>query len=82
MRFLALCAWLASLLANASADGGPSYQNFSLSCTDVGLFHGFFLNASCCYPVVNNADARSQNLLDLTMCIGLDQVSGRLQWEV
>lgn len=27
-------------------------------------------------------EAQSDNQLDLTMCIGLDQVSGRMQWEV
>jgi len=57
--------------------------NFSLSCTSINLRHGFFLGATCCRPATpGTADAESDNQLDLTMCIGLDQVEGKMQWEV
>ncbi|KAK4151047.1 CVNH domain-containing protein [Chaetomidium leptoderma] len=79
MRSLVLLASAASLLATAAAvpDG-----NFSLTCTGVDLFHNFFLAATCYRPVEDGSKAQSQNELDLTMCIGLDQVSGHMQWEV
>ncbi|KAH6623752.1 CVNH domain-containing protein [Chaetomium tenue] len=79
MRFLIFFASLASLLTTAAAD---SFTDFSRSCTGVDLFHNFFLSATCCHPDDNGADAQSENELDLTMCIGLDQRTGQMQWEV
>ncbi|KAH6847144.1 CVNH domain-containing protein [Chaetomium sp. MPI-CAGE-AT-0009] len=79
MRFLVLLASAASLLTTAAAD---PYANFSRSCTGVDLFHGFFLGATCCHPDDNGSEAHSENELDLTMCIGLNQVTGKMQWEV
>ncbi|KAK3897682.1 CVNH domain-containing protein [Staphylotrichum tortipilum] len=65
---------------------GVAPGNFSLSCTSINLRHGFFLGATCCRPVedsdTDSAESESDNQLDLTMCIGLDQVAGRMQWEV
>ena len=80
MHVLILLASAASLLAASAA--AMSYGNFSRSCTSVDLFHNFFLGATCCHPTDNGVDAESQNELDLTMCIGLNQVSGQMQWEV
>lgn len=80
MRFPTLCfVALASLLATAAAS---SYGNFSLSCSKLSLFHGFFLGASCCRPDEAGVESQSVNQLDLTMCIGMDQMSGRMQWEM
>lgn len=79
MRTFVFLASAASLLVTAAA---LSYSNFSLSCTAVDLFHNFFLGATCCHPVDDGVDAQSPNELDLTMCIGLDQVSGQMQWEI
>ncbi len=63
---------------------GVTPGNFSLSCTAINLRHGFFLGATCCRPTTDadTTTAESDNQLDLTMCIGLDQVSGGMQWEV
>jgi hypothetical protein len=80
MRVLILLASAASLLAISAA--AMSYGNFSRSCTSVDLFHNFFLGATCCHPADGGVDAESQNELDLTMCIGLNQVNGQMQWEV
>jgi hypothetical protein len=80
MRVLILLASAASLFATLAT--AMSYGNFSRSCTGVDLFHNFFLGATCCHPADNGADVESQNELDLTMCIGLNQVSGKMQWEV
>ena len=80
MRFLVILAAAASVFATAAA--ANPYSNFSRSCTAVGLFHNFFLGATCCHPDGNGNDAQSENELDLTMCIGLNQVSGHMQWEV
>ena len=62
-------------------------RNFSLTCTTISLTHNFFLGATCALPP-SPADAggsavqSDDNQLDLTMCIGLDQVTGHMQWEV
>jgi hypothetical protein len=80
MRFLALFTASTSFLATAAA--ANPYGNFSRSCTAVDLFHNFFLGATCCHPDDNGNDAQSKNELDLTMCIGLNQASGHMQWEV
>lgn len=83
MLFLFLLASLVASLPTAAAPASyGSYGNFSLSCTAVDLFHNFFLGATCCHPSSDGVDAQSDNELDLTMCIGLDQVSGHMQWEV
>ena len=79
MRSLVLCALLASVAAIATP---ISAGNFSLSCTEVNLTNHYFLNATCTTPDNGNADAQSQNRLDLAMCIGIDYISGGLQWEV
>jgi hypothetical protein len=79
MRFLILLASAASLLATAAAS---PFGNFSLSCTGVDLFHNFFLGATCCRPGDHGAETQFENELDLTMCIGLNQVTGHMQWEV
>ncbi|KAK4034141.1 CVNH domain-containing protein [Parachaetomium inaequale] len=80
MQILVLLAAAASFLATAAA--ANPYANFSRSCTAVGLFHNFFLGATCCHPGDDGNDSQSENELDLTMCIGLNQVSGHMQWEV
>jgi hypothetical protein len=68
--------------ATKPGSSSSQYHNFSLSCTAVDLFHNFFLGATCCRPSDGAVEIQSQNELDLTMCIGLDQKSGRMQWEV
>lgn len=87
---------LAAVFAAAAAvppSTTSTYANFSQSCTAVGLSHSFFLGATCCYPELVGTgegedhgggvvEAQSLNELDLTMCIGLDQGSGRMKWEV
>ncbi|KAK4241218.1 hypothetical protein C8A03DRAFT_30702 [Achaetomium macrosporum] len=83
MRFPVLFTLAASLVTVAA----DSYGNFSLTCTGVSLFHGFFLGATCatcCNPNANNVEDESENKneLDLTMCIGLNQTSGHMKWEV
>jgi hypothetical protein len=80
-------AVLFSLAASLIAVAAECYGNFSLSCTSVSLFHGFFLGATCATCCNPNADgvideSENQNELDLTMCIGLNQTSGHMKWEV
>jgi hypothetical protein len=79
MRFLILLASAASLLTTAAAD---PYANFSRSCTGIDLVPNFFLGATCCHPGEDGSDVHSENELDLNLCIGLDQVTNQLKWEV
>lgn len=62
-----------------------SYGNFSQSCTSIQLTNNFFLRASCFHPPDENsnvtASSANDNKLDLAMCIGLDQVTGRMEWQ-
>ncbi|KAL2144363.1 hypothetical protein VTI28DRAFT_9187 [Corynascus sepedonium] len=81
MRFLILLTAAGSFTAS-TASASNSFGNFSRSCTRVGLFHNFFLSATCFHPEDDGTNALSANELDLAMCIGLDQRSGRMQWEV
>lgn len=80
MRPFPLLVSTAFLLVRETAADFPG--NFSRSCTGVGLSHNFFLGASCSHPDNNGLNAQSANQFDLTMCIGLDQASGKMQWEV
>ncbi|KAK3307433.1 uncharacterized protein B0T15DRAFT_510707 [Chaetomium strumarium] len=78
---------LFSLAASLITVTAECYGNFSLSCTGVSLFHGFFLGATCATCCNSDADSvvdesETQNELDLTMCIGLNQTSGHMKWEV
>ena len=97
MRLLvpSISAWLASsqlvattAAAAAAAAAVASRGDFSRTCSNVQLADNFFLRASCCRPPAettsssSSLSAQSQNELDLDMCIGLNQVTGRLQWEV
>ncbi|SPQ24891.1 adccff4a-7c86-460b-9831-70005cb4a6a3 [Thermothielavioides terrestris] len=59
-----------------------SYGNFSRTCTDIKLVHTFFLRATCCNSSTDGVEAQSHNELILPMCIGMDQVSGYMKWEV
>ncbi|KAL2186118.1 hypothetical protein L209DRAFT_686459 [Thermothelomyces heterothallicus CBS 203.75] len=81
MRFpFSLFVWVASIFATAAASS--AFGNFSRSCTGVGLVRSFILGATCCHPDDDGTYTESTNELDLTMCIGLDQTSGRMRWEV
>ncbi|KAK4100443.1 hypothetical protein N658DRAFT_524805 [Parathielavia hyrcaniae] len=81
MLFITLLASSAAFLATATAS---SYGNFSLSCTDVDLTHNVVLNATCCGAPADGAvePQLDHNELDLSKCIGLDQITGHMQWEV
>ncbi|GAB1317409.1 Cyanovirin-N [Madurella fahalii] len=78
MRFGPLPFWLGFVLAAAAVE---NYGNFSLTCSGVTLDNSV-LTASCCGLGGADEDTPAQSRLDLALCIGLDQVSGRLQWEV
>ncbi|KAH6615492.1 CVNH domain-containing protein [Chaetomium sp. MPI-SDFR-AT-0129] len=80
MRPIPFLVSTAFLLASETAADFPG--NFSRSCTGVGLSHNFFLGASCSHPDNNGVNSQSVNQFDLAMCIGLDQASGKMQWEV
>ncbi|KAL2163580.1 hypothetical protein VTH06DRAFT_5638 [Thermothelomyces fergusii] len=77
---LSLSAWPAFILATAAALS--AFGNFSRSCTGVGLARRFILGATCCRPEDDGTCTESANELDLTMCIGINQTSGRMRWEV
>lgn len=78
---LHLYLWLGFVLA-AVAAAAELYGNFSLTCTGVSLTNGSLLTASCLGLNGPEEGPLPRNRLDLAMCIGLDQVSGHLQWEV
>lgn len=84
---ITLHACLGTLLRTAAAAPTSSSLagNFSLSCTAIDLWHNFFLGATCRRPGSRDGTVAAQsnyNQLDLTMCIGLDQATGHMQWEV
>jgi hypothetical protein len=79
MRFFIVLASMASLLVTAATD---PFINFDRSCTNIHLYHNFFLGATCWYHDHDGVDIPTENELDLTMCIGLDQTTGGMQWEV
>lgn len=94
LLLLFLLSFTAALVTAAPTSISPG--NFSLTCSAIDLVHNFFLGATCCHPIATApasspddgngggvvVEAQSDNQLDLTMCIGLNQVSGRMQWEV
>lgn len=79
MRFFIVLASLASFLVTVATD---PFINFDRSCTNVHLSHNFFLGATCWYADHDHVEIPTENELDLTMCIGLDQATGQMQWEV
>ncbi|KAL2019339.1 hypothetical protein VTK56DRAFT_9719 [Thermocarpiscus australiensis] len=81
MRLRTLSFWLASGLAVADAES-HAHGNFSLSCHGIDLVSTVFLIASCRAPGQGTAETLWRNKLDLNLCIGLDQASGRLQWDI
>ena len=93
MASLTLLATLFTLLLattstlTTAAPTPTTSGNFSLTCTTISLTHNFFLGATCALPpspadVGGSGVQSDDNQLDLTMCIGLDQVTGHMQWEV
>lgn len=81
MGFLfSLFVWVATILATAAASS--AFANFSRSCTGIGLVRRFILCATCCSPEDDGTYTESANELNLNLCVGLDQTSGRMRWEV
>ncbi|KXX79126.1 Cyanovirin-N [Madurella mycetomatis] len=78
MRLGSLSFWLGLVLVAAATE---TYGNFSLTCSGVALDNSV-LSASCSGLGGADEDTPAQSRLDLALCIGLDQVSGRLQWEI
>ncbi|KAK4124361.1 hypothetical protein N657DRAFT_714948, partial [Parathielavia appendiculata] len=49
-------------------------------CTSVDLFHDIFLGATSCHPSSAGVKPQSDNELDLTICIVMNQITGHMQW--
>jgi hypothetical protein len=80
MRLESFSFWLGSALAAISTE---LHGNFSLTCSGVKLVNNSFLAASCLSPAEAGGEGPlAPTKLDLAMCIGLNQVSGHLQWEI
>ncbi len=77
--------WLACLLFSTVLVLGAS-TNFTSSCVDVGLSQDSLLSASCSTtvssPTNDTLGECHDSEIDLNLCLGVDQLTGDLQWSI